>query len=107
MIDILNKIISGDISIQDAEQIMDEVINKFHCDQIDLYPQDEMCLNNYEWTAIGFGISLEVLAKWRKNGWPNKCANCGKKIDYKQYGWRIVKNKLMCIKCNTELTNPG
>lgn len=100
MIDILNKIIFGEISKQDAEQVFDDIMDRFHSGLLKNDPQDEMCLNNHEWTAVAYGVDLDVLANWRKNGWPRTCINCNRSIDYKNYGWRIEQNGLKCFKCN-------
>jgi len=99
MIDILKKINMGKITEEQAYEIYDDVQDKFDSGKIKNYPQNELYLDNYEWTAFSFGISFEVLANWRKNGWPSKCAICGKILNYRQYGWRIQENKLVCIKC--------
>lgn len=100
MIDILSKINNNDLNGERAEEVLDKTLDKFHADELEHAPQKELCLNKYEWTAISFGIDLIVLAQWRKEGWPTKCKNCGKKIDYKKFGWKIKENHLTCICCN-------
>lgn len=100
MIDILTKLNNGEISVDDAYQIYDEVMDKFHSGKIDTKPHDELCMNNYEWTAFAHGAGLEVIANWRKNGWPQICVNCKKVIDYTKYGWIAQPKGLKCLKCN-------
>lgn len=100
MIDILDKLINGEISVDDVYQIYDEIMDKFDEGIIEVYPQAELCMNKYEWTAFAHGAALEVIADWRRNGWPKKCGNCNKSIDYTKYGWFIKANKLKCLKCN-------
>lgn len=100
MIDILNSINSNEISINEAENLLEATIDKFHDNELEHTPQKELGLDKYEWTAIGFGIDLYVLAQWRKKGWPTSCENCCIEIDYKNFGWKIKDNKLICIKCN-------
>ena len=102
MIDILEKIINCEISANEAEELLELIVDKFHNDEIKNTPQEELMLDRYEWTAIGFGIDLKVLATWREKGWPSECKTCGKIINYKEFGWRIVQNELVCIKCKME-----
>lgn len=103
MIDILEKIICGEISAEEAETLLELIIDKFHNDEIETTPQEELMLDKYEWTAIGFGIELQILANWRQKGWPSQCKTCGKKKNYKDFGWRIVQNEFVCIKCDMGL----
>lgn len=99
MIDILTKLINEEISKEEAYQIFDEIVEKFHAGQIKNPPNEEMCMNNFEWTAVMFGIDLAVLADWRKGGWPKSCSNCNKTIDYTKFGWIIKANNLKCLEC--------
>ena len=100
MIDILSGIIKGELTVEQAYDIMEETIDKFHKGEIEGELHLFLGLNNYEWTAISHSLDLQTLANWRKNGWPQKCYNCGSEIDYKKYGWRIKENKLKCLNCN-------
>jgi len=99
LINILDSMIEKRISINEADDILEEILDKFHDGELDATPQEELCLDKFEWTAIGFGVDLSVLASWRKGGWPTKCNNCGKAINYREFGWKIVNDELVCIKC--------
>lgn len=57
--------------------------------RIDIAPL--LYFNEYEYTAFCQGIDLRVLATWRYEGWPDKCAKTGEKINYKEYGWLVKK----------------
>ncbi len=99
LINILDSIIEKKLSINEADDILEEIIDKFHDGELETIPQEELCLDKFEWTAIGFGIYLSVLAGWRKEGWPTKCSKCKKMINYREFGWKIVNDELVCIKC--------
>lgn len=89
----------GEIGIDDAYRIYDEIMDRFHNGNLNVFPREELCMDNFEWTAFAHGASLETIADWRKNGWPKTCANCDQTLDYKKYGWRIEADRLRCIKC--------
>ena len=99
LINLLEKIIMNKMSVEEADEVLDQIIDNFHNDELQTTPQKELCLDAFEWTAIGHGIDLKVLAIWRRDGWPSSCGNCGKLINYKKFGWKIVNDKLVCIKC--------
>lgn len=96
---LLDMIINKEIDCKKAEEILDDTIDKFHESRLNQAPQDELSMDKYEWTAISFGIDLCVLAEWRSQGWPTKCKKCSKEIDYKEFGWKIEDNELICVKC--------
>jgi hypothetical protein len=102
MFDILEMVINGEISDDEACDLADMVLERFHSGEIKVPPMEELNLDEYEWTAVGFGISWTELAKWRKYGWPKQCFNCGKEINYKDYGWMISDDKLKGITCCRE-----
>lgn len=96
---LLDMIVMEEVDCKKAEEILDYTIDKYHESKLLKSPQVELSIDKYEWTAIGFGIDLCVLAKWRSQGWPSKCINCNIEIDYKKFGWKIDGNKLVCVKC--------
>lgn len=98
MTDILNLIAAKQIDENEASEIFDNAIEAFHTGKIQSIP-DELCLNEYEWTAVCQGIDWKQLATWREDGFPETCGKCGKKIDYKNYGWKVDFNGLCHIKC--------
>lgn len=99
MIDILDELLTDKLTLEDAENLLEDTVDKYHDDVLGVTPEDFLKLDKYEWTAVGFGINLCVLARWRKDGWPEVCKNCGNKRDYKQFGWKIQNNTLVCVKC--------
>ena len=92
MIDILKKINQGLITVDEADVIFEEVVNKFHNGELEISIYEYVKFNEYEATADASGIDYGVLAGWRKNGWPTSCSGCGKLINYKKYGWIIDEN---------------
>ena len=98
MIDLLKEINEYKISVDEAWDSIDYAIEKYDRGEVDSIPQ-ALGLDNYEWTAYAHGIHLKTLANWRRDGWPTKCGNCSKQINYKNYGWMIKNEKLVCIDC--------
>lgn len=52
-----------------------------------------MALDKYEYTAFLQGVPFETLAKWRYEGWPQKCCKTGAAFDYKKYYWIATELK--------------
>jgi hypothetical protein len=100
MSNILEMINTGEITNEQAYDIMDKITDKFHDGEIDEEIPKVLCLDKYEWTAICHSLDLSILAEWRKKGWPTKCNFCGKEVDYKKFNWFIKNNKLMCMDCS-------
>ncbi len=102
MTDILCDLISEKITLKDAEIIFDNTVSGFHSGKVsDIC--SELNLNKYEWTAICQGIDFDVLAMWRKNGWPTYCNKCKSELNYKDFGWLIKNNSLCHIFCSENL----
>ncbi len=80
--DILRELADGAVSPEEAERIYDAIMNAGKMDFA-----EALGLNTLEATAYGYGVEFPELAKWRKEGWPNKCALCGKSIDIPNGGW--------------------
>ena len=98
--DILKEIHEENISINEAEQIAEDTVKKFHEDLDKTSIAERLKLDVYEYTAYAHGIDLGLLAQWRYKGWPKKCKMCGKSLDYKNWGWMLsVDDKLEHIEC--------
>ncbi len=102
MIDLLNMVYQNKISAEEAQIILDDTISDFHSGKLKIVIPSELMLDNYEWTAICHGIDLNILAKWKMEGWPQKCSLCGRKLDYRKYGWLIQSNQLCHAICLNE-----
>lgn len=100
MINILEMIINGELTEEKAYDILDETIEKYHNDELIAEPSTELLLDNYEWTAIAYGVSLSILAKWRQYGWPKNCSVCRKEINHKKGGWIIKEDRLIGLYCH-------
>jgi hypothetical protein len=100
MIDLLESIHSGKVTDDQAYDIIDDFVIKFHEGEYEIQPKELLKLNNYEWTAFCQGVDLNVLASWRMFGWPKKCCSCGQTINYREYNWIIHDEKeLMGLNC--------
>jgi len=83
MADIIKKIIEGSLTLDEAYDEFDRVLESDHGGKV----PELLGLTKIEYTANCHSVGLDELAEWRKNGWPNKCAICGKKIVIENWGW--------------------
>jgi hypothetical protein len=86
--DVLEKLNSGEFTIEQVEKFYEEILNSPNADQL----YSLLCLTKVESTAFLHGVPFEVLAKWRKTGMIDVCAKCGGKIALDKYGWRIKEH---------------
>ena len=99
MIDLLNLLYSKKIDVDEAIDIVLAANDAYHNNENSLPYNEELMLDKYEWTAQGQGAQLNVIAKWRYEGWPRICAGCGCSIDYTKFGWFVKNNMLYHIHC--------
>jgi hypothetical protein len=82
--DVLQDLIEGKITKENAEDILSEVLE----DMNRTVPVHELLgMSRYEWTAYGHGADFLDIANWRAHGWPNQCFICGQPINVEQFGW--------------------
>jgi hypothetical protein len=82
--DLLDDLIRGRISPTDADDLCSLVL----ADTSSTVPAYEfMGMSRKEWTACAHGAEFSEVAKWRANGWPNKCFKCDGLIVSDNYGW--------------------
>lgn len=91
--DLLARLHSGELSLEEARNIFNEQIAKFHRGESTLDWREAFELSNYEATAYAHGATFSDLVKLRYEGWPTTCSRCGRPIDYKQYGWLFVHSE--------------
>lgn len=97
--DILKRLYENQISEKEAEKIVDEMIERFHAGKLKNSIEEIFQLDTYEYTAWMYGASLRIIAKWRYEGWPKRCAVCRNKLDYKKGGWFVEFNRLLHSTC--------
>ncbi len=78
--DILKRLYENQISEKEAEKIVDEMIERFHAGKSKNSIEEILQLDTYEYTAWMYGASLRIIAKWRYEGWPKRCAVCRNKL---------------------------
>jgi hypothetical protein len=81
-IDLLEELGSAKISMADAYRIYDDLMKSSHGN-----PEEELGLSKEEWTAFAHGVDFDELARWRTEGWPDRCNVCGRAIDVSRFGW--------------------
>jgi hypothetical protein len=95
-LNILKDLYQGRISRDKAYDIQDQVIDDFESGKIKGEIVDEertlnigsyLGLTRIEWAAHLHGVSYDIVAKWRYEGWPNSCSECGKEIIPENFGW--------------------
>lgn len=99
MRDILAEIINKEISGDQADDILEDMMGKFHSGEVEGEVNLLLGMDNFEWTAMCHALDLEVLAKWRKIGWPTECSYCHLPLNYKEYGWTIQDDRIHCLQC--------
>jgi hypothetical protein len=101
--DILKKLYAGSITPNEAQKMLDEVLDSEGGGAIGSL----LKIGDVEWTAYGHGAQLEEIARWRYDGWPTRCAVCGRKIHADLFGWLIMqyggRSALRHVGCRTSL----
>jgi hypothetical protein len=44
-------------------------------------------LTRIEWAASLRAVPYDVIVKWRYEGWPTKCSECGERMIPENFGW--------------------
>jgi hypothetical protein len=93
MIDVIKSLYNKDITSDEAQSILDNILDRFHREKEPIVWAEEIGLSRYEATAYAQGASLDDIARFRYEGWPNLCSKCKRSIDYREYGWWIDHNE--------------
>lgn len=82
--DVLSELASGEVGLAEVEALYDSMMNSDAASLV----QDLLGLSSAEWTAFAHGVGFEELARWRADGWPERCPLCGKKLPAPaEFGW--------------------
>lgn len=96
MMDILKDLYEGRISEDQAYDIFDRVVDAFHAGEFETNDDGSLFgrpieslfgMDNFEFTARCHGVPLSILAKWRYQGWPDKCYVTNQQIDFRHDHW--------------------
>jgi hypothetical protein len=90
MIDVIALLYLKEISLDEAYDIVDVAVEKFHADEITIEWWKYLQMSKYEVSAYAHGGSLEDLLYLRYVGWPNKCMKCNLFLDYQAFGWWLI-----------------
>ena len=89
MIDLLAHIRVGEISFDEAADLLLKANEEFHQRNVEQPWNHELGFSDFEASAYLQGATIEDLYELRYEGWPSKCCNCKQPLDYKSYGWMI------------------
>jgi hypothetical protein len=87
LMDVLDEILQGRITVDDAYQTYDSVMEGSG------NPEQMLGLSSLEWTAFCQGVGLGQLAFWRRDGWPAECVICGRELDPEAFSWMAVERQ--------------
>lgn len=91
--DLLKLLHTGEITLDQAQDIFDEHQRQFHSGGTSEQWTDAFELSLYEATAYLHGGTLVDLAKLRYEGWPTTCSRCHCPLDHKLGGWWFVRSE--------------
>jgi hypothetical protein len=110
--DIIHEVHNGKLSDQQAAEFLDQIYENFNSGKLPMNPHEYLCMTYQELTALLMhGLYFTDIAKFRYDGWPNKCMLCSKNIIFGAGGtgfWtyrsqlirgKLIKNALVCLKC--------
>ena len=83
--DLLSELYLGRITIDEAYQIYDEIMDSARAP----YVAELLEMSDQEWTAYAQGASFGDIARWRFDGWPTRCAECGRSLNPSTYRWTV------------------
>jgi hypothetical protein len=84
-IDLLKQLYKKEISGNKAYELFSEARDADAPNSYKLLSMD-----NIEVTAFLHSAPLKVIAKWRFQGWPNRCIYSGEEITPENFGWLAV-----------------
>ena len=90
-IDILKLLYEKKISEDEAYDLKGEIVSFFHKEKTTQTLRELMKMDHYEWTAT-VHCGLSNTAKFRYEGWPERCPFCHRKIIKEKGGWRCKGN---------------
>jgi hypothetical protein len=85
--DLLESIHKGIFDDDDASSIQLFINHLSHIGTIKSSWEEVFCLDKYETTALIHTTPYSQVAKWRYEGWPDKCIICHNPLDYKKWHW--------------------
>jgi len=103
--DVLKELYHDKVSVSEIRNFKDKIFEK-PSTQSRIY--DLLMFSKIEKGAWIHGAPWSILAKWRYEGWPQKCPVCNKKVVPEKFGWMVKKiekegYKLVHIDCLDKL----
>ena len=91
--DLLELLHSGDLTLTEAEAVLEKQVQDFHAGVEKLPWNEYFRMSIYEASAYLHGAGLADLVKLRYEGWPVCCYVCGQSLDYRQGGWSFLRRE--------------
>lgn len=94
--DILKDLYEGRISEAQAYDIFDGIVDAFQAGEFETSDDGTLVgrpfeslfgMDNFEFTAKCHGVPLSIVARWRYQGWPDKCCVTNQQINYRNDHW--------------------
>lgn len=85
-VDVLAELIAGSMSEQDVERMYESVISSPRAADTPRL----LGLSEIEWAAFAHGVGFAELARWRRDGWPDRCWFCARPIVVREWGWMVT-----------------
>ena len=95
---IIYEVYYNKLTDQQAADILEQAYEDFHYGKLKLDPREYACMSYQELTALSLhGLYFTDIAKFRYEGWPNKCMLCNKDIIFGSggTGWWTYRAKLI------------
>ena len=86
--DLLKEVYDGKLTDEEAADIFEQYLDE---SRVEWGHRDALMLSHYELTAERFA-PFSAIAKWRYEGWPQRCPICGGKIVIENYGWEADRS---------------
>ena len=92
MSDLIRQLASGAASLEEAEALLEVEIEKWRNGEVANWA-DLVGMSADEQTAYLHGATLDVLARFRLQGWPTECCRCGAALHLAAEHWLYMLNQ--------------
>ncbi|MGJ7488556.1 hypothetical protein ACSFA2_25045 [Variovorax sp. LT2P21] len=83
--DLLQELYQKELNEEEADEALARLLDSDGAADV----KEILLLSGIEWTAKAQGADWRDVARWRYEGWPNRCPKCGADLNVRQFGWRV------------------